>query len=191
MKKFAVLVAAALVSASAFGAAQWVGNSYINANGTWYKASGTEDWATGGAFADLGTISSLELGGQMQIADNGADWGSGAGDWMTYSIDNDAITGAIKMTYDSYGYGEYQNNMRFQSGGADFATSVVDISSLSAGNHSIAISFGVPNEASEGGNPFTASFTIAGGQTNVPEPATMSLLGLGALAMVIRRKLSK
>ena len=27
--------------------------------------------------------------------------------------------------------------------------------------------------------------------TNVPEPATMSLLGLGALAMVIRRKLSK
>jgi hypothetical protein len=29
------------------------------------------------------------------------------------------------------------------------------------------------------------------GQTSVPEPATMSLLGLGALAMVIRRKLRK
>ena len=33
--------------------------------------------------------------------------------------------------------------------------------------------------------------TYLGQVTPVPEPATMSLLGLGALAMVIRRKMSK
>lgn len=32
---------------------------------------------------------------------------------------------------------------------------------------------------------------IVGGPSEVPEPATMSLLGLGALAMVLRRKLRK
>ncbi|MBP5788049.1 MAG: PEP-CTERM sorting domain-containing protein [Kiritimatiellae bacterium] len=45
-----------------------------------------------------------------------------------------------------------------------------------------------------GGTGTNQSLRINGtttGPTAVPEPATMSLLGLGALAMVIRRKLSK
>ena len=36
-----------------------------------------------------------------------------------------------------------------------------------------------------------ATVVPGGGSTSVPEPATMSLLGLGALAMVLRRKLRK
>ena len=36
-----------------------------------------------------------------------------------------------------------------------------------------------------------ANNQIPGGEPTVPEPATMSLLGLGALAMVLRRKLRK
>ena len=43
---------------------------------------------------------------------------------------------------------------------------------------------------SDGGNNYHAFFTV-GDPTPIPEPATMGLLGLGALAMVIRRKLSK
>ena len=42
--------------------------------------------------------------------------------------------------------------------------------------------------SANGGN-YNAYFTV--GATPVPEPATMGLLGLGALAMVIRRKMSK
>lgn len=38
--------------------------------------------------------------------------------------------------------------------------------------------------------PITANLTVQG-PSSVPEPATMSLLGLGALAMVLRRKLRK
>jgi hypothetical protein len=43
---------------------------------------------------------------------------------------------------------------------------------------------------SDNGNNYHAFFTV-GDPTPIPEPATMGLLGLGALAMVIRRKLSK
>lgn len=43
---------------------------------------------------------------------------------------------------------------------------------------------------SAGGNNYHAFFTV-GDPTPIPEPATMGLLGLGALAMVIRRKMSK
>ena len=43
---------------------------------------------------------------------------------------------------------------------------------------------------SGGGGNYHAFFEV-GGPTPIPEPATMSLLGLGALAMVLRRKMRK
>jgi hypothetical protein len=44
---------------------------------------------------------------------------------------------------------------------------------------------------STGGNFRLDNVVLNGTVTAIPEPATMSLLGLGALAMVLRRKLSK
>ena len=44
------------------------------------------------------------------------------------------------------------------------------------------------NNTAEGADNFNATFSTAAA---VPEPATMSLLGLGALAMVLRRKIRK
>jgi hypothetical protein len=47
------------------------------------------------------------------------------------------------------------------------------------------------NATSTGGNFRLDNVVLNGTVTAIPEPATMSLLGLGALAMVLRRKLSK
>ena len=66
MAKFGVFAAMAMVAGSAFAEARWLGNSYIDVNGTWYQAHGTEAWATGGAFDghDFGVVTNLEIGGQ-------------------------------------------------------------------------------------------------------------------------------
>lgn len=166
--KSLAFLAAATLAGSAFADAQWLGNSYIHANGTWYQAHGTENWASGGAFdgRDLGTVTSIELGGQLQIGDNGNNWGSGAGDWMHYSIDGGEAQ-HINLAYESYGYGEYYNNMRFQSGGGSFVTTSVDVSGLSAGRHTIAVSFGPVDGVYENGQTsetlYTAGFMVAAG----------------------------
>lgn len=167
LKSLAFLAVAA-VAQSAFAGAQWLGNSYIQANDVWYQAHGTEAWATGGAFdgCDLGTVTNIKLGGQLQIGDNGNNWGSGSGDWMNYSIDGGEAQ-HINLSYESYGYGEYNNNMRFQSGGGNFATTSIDVSGLSEGRHTIAVSFGPVDGVYENSQPsatlYTAGFMVAAG----------------------------
>lgn len=159
-----VCLCAVLSSTTAFAGAQWIGNSYINVNGTWYNAHGTETWAEGGTFngKNLGSVLSLAIGGQIQIGDNGANWGSGAGDWMHYIID-EGKTIDINLAYKDYGYGEYYNNMRFQSGGGSFTDTDIDISSLSTGSHTLKVWFGPIDDVYEAGQTsatyYTATFT--------------------------------
>lgn len=166
MKKiFTLLLVLTGMVSTAYADAQWIGNSYINVNTIWYKASGTEAWASGGAFnsKDLGSITSLSIGGQLQIGDNGNDWQSGAGDWMHYVIDEGQtgeVKGDINLAYKDYGYGEYNNNMRFQTGGSTFSATAIDISSLSLGSHTLKIVFGPIDGKNEAGSPsYSATFT--------------------------------
>ena len=182
MKKLAVLAVAALVSASAFASASWVGDSYIIINGAWYNASGEGN----PAFSDISVWGdSFTLSGTLNIHDeNSADWGQGDWDAMHYAWDIDQGENwvDINMQYVGGGYGQYQNDMRAQA-----TVTTVDISSWAVGeSHQLSIYFGPVDGQYDGGNNFTATVT-----KTIPEPATMSLLGLGALAMVIRRKLSK
>lgn len=207
MKKFAVFAIAAVFAASAFAAAGWLGAGAININGTWYRADDNDGNAWAGEFfsaqtLDFGTASSFTLGGQVQLWDeNSADWGQGTA-WMYYSIDS-AISAAdlpADLEHDTTGsrvdltYYKYDpNNNYFQSGGNSqdpdaFSTDTISLAGLDAGNHTLSVLF-VDFDGRQPTATFTANFTTAGAA--VPEPATMSLLGLGALAMVIRRKLRK
>lgn len=142
--------------------ARWVGHSAINANETWYYCGNSSmTWCTGGAFhgANLGNISSLELGGQSQVYTDGNNWGQGTMS-MKYSIDEaDAVT----LTLTWY---KFENNNNFlQSGGSSFAAETIDLTSLSEGKHTISVWF-VSEDASDGAlGTYEASFYVSRGIT--------------------------
>ena len=103
---------------------------------------------------------------------------------MNYSSDGVATAAPLDLTY----YKFENNNNFFQSGGAAWAPQAIDISGLDEGEHTLKVSF-VDFDGKAPTAEYSATFTTAA--SAVPEPATMSLLGLGALAMVLRRKLRK
>ena len=158
-----------MYSAQALAGATWVGNSAINVNGTWYYCgnSSMSSWCSGGAFngATIGSIMSLAIGGQSQVAANGENWNSGTL-VMHYKIDGGSWNDH-NLSYESYGYGEYSNNMRFQSGGSTFTTQVIDISGLSAGDHTLSIYFGPLDNQYDGNSSssYVATFKIPATQT--------------------------
>lgn len=199
MKKLAVLAIAALVSASAF-AETGMGYSYINLNGTWYACGGdTGDWTSSlrlgsdedGAYVagvpDLGQFvgNSLSIGGQIQLWEYyegrpNVEWGDDSKVTMFVSID-----GAQAEAIDLYKASFDGSNNHFESGGATWTPVAVDIT---PGEHTLAVWFGQTDVNvwdSNNSKNYNATFS------SIPEPATMSLLGLGALAMVLRRKLRK
>ncbi len=167
----------------ASAAAGWVGNGAINVNDTWYYANETLDWCGGGAFdeADLGYITSLTLAGQCQLWDeNSADWGQGTA-YMNYTID-DGATQKIDLTY----YQFSDNNNYFQSGGSDYSTTTIDISTLTIGKHTLEINF-VDCDGLKPTTEVTATFAIRWeGKGTSSEPFLISSIkGLNYLSELV------
>lgn len=164
MKKLLLMMLVLCTGVSTASAADpsFLGNSAININGNWYYAGQYLDWCSSGAFdnADLGTITTLSLGGQSQAYDNGSDWHSGTVT-MGYKIDGGSDK-FIDLTY----YGFQNSNNYFQSGGSNFSTTDVDLTGLSTGDHTIEIWFrcGSKYDSNDGAN-YKAKFTIANSYT--------------------------
>ncbi len=189
MKKLLVFALVAMFASLAMAQSlQWLGDSYIYhvEEDVWYQASGSDVWATGGAFdsADFGIVGSLTLGAQAQTWEQA----SGVAVTMFYEVFEGAAsvgTGNIGLAYlDSPGNNDRWENITGVNvaAGLDYST-----------EYTVAIWLNATRDGdttqwdSNGGNNYVAAFETQA----IPEPATMSLLGLGALAMVLRRKIRK
>ncbi len=188
MKKFLMFALVAMFAGAAMAqAVSWIGNGavYVVEEDTWYNAGA--NWGAGGAFDthDFGVLTSwnLTLGGQAQTWwDDSASHPATTVE-MGYEVD---ATGANYVSLPWLSYASNNDTWENMTG-----ENVVATSGVGAGNHTVDVWFHANDGVndvweSNGGNNYVASFATA-----IPEPATMSLLGLGALAMVLRRKMSK
>ena len=146
-----------------FAQATWIGNSYIVANGTWYNAHGTGQSAGSFHNKNLGAITSLTLGGEVQTY--GQSDGVNNPARMHYQI-----SGKTASYVTLYWY-KYQNNNNYfhsnsnnsTSSNNAFASKTIDISNLAPGKYTLSVWFEQPNGNqwdSNNGNNYVASFTI-------------------------------
>lgn len=191
MKKLAVFAVAGLMAACVFGqGANWIGNSFITASKdggdlAWYRASGGgENPLFEGQ--NFGLVTSLVLGGQIQSF--GDQDGASNPAFMNWQVDAGSWS---QVTLNWFQFAD-NNNWFENTAGGNVAAGV------SAGNHNLAIYFSKPTTDTTAPTYFEGNIYDSANSANynatfqtIPEPATMSLLGLGALAMVLRRKLRK
>ena len=153
MKKSIFLFFAAILCAT--NAWAWCGNSFITVNGLW--CTGSNSYVhDGGKFhgKDLGTLTTLELGGEFQVWPSSTTAGT-----LCYKID-DGTENSISLPKT----GTDGNNSKHSGSGA------VDLSGLAGGSHSIAVWFKHGSDIdNNGGSNFVATFTIAAA-TPDPEP---------------------
>ena len=194
MKKLAVFAVAAVMAVAAFAQeATWMGDSLFVVNGAWYNGSKTvEGWQNFDGY-DFGALTSLILGGEIQTYGETA-----CGDLPVHmnvkidGSDDNTLTGDLAHSDWTGSNNVFKNETAVNVDVNQFepwtehTVTVYFSKETSADPSTISEACGYNNGIIYGaGGDKTATFTA------VPEPATMSLLGLGALAMVLRRKLRK
>lgn len=157
-----LLAVAGITNASA--AANWVGNSAIYVNGTWYYAGNYFDWCTGGKFdgANLGTfVNSIPLAGQSQNYEDGdVNWNGGSVT-MFYKIDGGEQQ-SISLPWQSYNSETHNNLFESKDEYGNFVITSVDISGLSAGSHTIEVYYYCDNAwDSNNSQNYKANFTVS------------------------------
>lgn len=184
--------AAAILGTPATAATIFDGYAYVSTttagvDSTWYNLNGS---AQAGSLdgADLGDVeSNLWLGGQTGF------WAEGEGVQyitMHYSITGDA-TASGTIAFDFQSYADPNDQWGTDVNGANLTDTSIDlisVHSLTNGDYNIAVWVeGKPNNIaavydSNGGGNYNATFTV------VPEPSSTALLGLGGLALILRRR---